>query len=1035
MTRPPSPHHGAAAAATLPLAVAVGSAAILAAGAVAAAGLPVEVPARPDRVRFEDEIMPALAANCTACHNPKIHEGGLALDTLAAVMEGGDSGPAVVPGKPAESVLFLRAAHRQEDFMPPAGNKVGALPLSPAQLGLLERWITEGATGGPPITRRSLEFRPLPAGTGGVVAAAVTRDGRLTAAARGGRVQVFDAATGRGVGSLVDPAIASGGGPTDVAHRDVVTAVEFAPTGDLLATGSFRTIRLWRRHAPQLVAEVSGSAGAVAAAAAPSGGQVALGLPDGRILVCDPRTGQVAHTLAVHASAISGLAFAADGVLISSARDGVVLATRIADGTTVGRLARPGEVRAIATLGSQRLATADADDVIRLWPLPLPPADAAAPPPSRELSGLPQPTAAVAEVPGMAGHLLIGSADGSARLWNADTGSEVRQFPHGSPIVALAVSPDGTRLLTMGSAPGAKLWETATGRLVADAGKDPRIVERARLAEIDVVVARQDLEHARAQVLAAEKAIGAAAEETKRADEKREAARKTLVEKTEAFTKAATGRADADKAAAAAVAAVPAATEAIEAATKAAVAAKAAAEAAAATATAFAKAASGDVAAAEAIKTVQAAAAAATAAHAAAEQAVTQATRHLERAQARVADTAKKAEEAAKPVPAAEEAKTQAETGLATAERGIEFAAQQNRRAEADLPLQKDAAEQAAGRLSACEAAAQQVATELAASEKPLVAAAFTRDATQCLCLASDGRGTFLDAADGQPRRAFDAAAGGSLPTLVAAADDGLFVMARGAAAAAAWSAGDGWVLERTIGDERTPPADDDDPSGPPVDAVLALAFTPDGGLLASGSGRPSRSGEIKLWKTADGTLVRAIVGAHSDTVMALEFSRTGALLASGATDRLAKVHATEDGRHVKTFEGHAGHVLGVAWQTHGRRLATAGADGAIKVWDVPSGEQQRSIAAAKKEVTAIEFLAPGEEVAAATGEPAVRLYHAGSGAVVRQYEAVGDFVQSLAVSPTVVVAGTQDGRLRTWNVASGAVMHTVEPAAATAAK
>ena len=113
----------------------------------AAEGLPVSPPSRADKVRFAGEIQPLLAANCTACHNAKNHEGGLMLDSLKGIVAGGDSGPGVVAGKPAESVLFLRAAHRQDDVMPPADNKVGAKNLSPDQLGLLERWIAEARRG------------------------------------------------------------------------------------------------------------------------------------------------------------------------------------------------------------------------------------------------------------------------------------------------------------------------------------------------------------------------------------------------------------------------------------------------------------------------------------------------------------------------------------------------------------------------------------------------------------------------------------------------------------------------------------------------------------------------------------------------------------------------------------------------------------------------------------------------------------------------------------------------------------------------
>lgn len=1002
--------------------------------AAAAEGLPVMPPTRQDPVRFQDEILPILAANCTACHNPKTHEGGLVLDTLPAILKGGDAGPAAVAGKPAESVLFLRAAHRQDDPMPPADNKVGAKSLSPAQLGLLERWIAEGAQTGPAPTRQPIAFKPLPPGSGAVVATAITRDGRLTAAARGSRVSLFDTLSGRLLGTLLDPTIPSSGGAADVAHRDVVSAVEFAPGGDLVATGSFRTIKLWRRRGMQKIADVPGSAGAVAAVAAAAGTQVAVGLPDGKILICDAATGTVAHTLAAHAAAVSGLAFGGDGVLFSAARDGSVVATRIADGVAVGKLARSGEVRAIAIVDSNRLATAEADNAIRIWTLPLPAPDAAAPTPVKELSGIGQPTAAVCDVPTLAGHLVSGSADGVVRLWNLEAGSVVRQFAHGGAITALAARPDGSRLASAGTVPGVKVWETATGKLVAEPKGDVRIADRQRYAEYDVAVAKQDVDHGKAQFTAAEKAIQAAAEETKKAAEKFEAAKKAQAEKAEALAKATAARTEADTLAAAAAAAMTPAMEAVAAATKAGEAAKAAAEAATATAAAFEKAAAGDPAAAEGLKNVQAAAAAATTAKTAADQAIVQANQQVERAKARMAETAKKAEEAVKPQEAAAEAKKQADMGVGTAERGIEFAKQQTERADADLPVRKQEADKAGERLAALEAAQKQVVADATGAEKPVVAVRFTRDGTRLACLGADGRIVFVDPGDGLPRQCFEAAAGAAPPTFLAVADGDAIVVAGGATQAATWAAADGWTLDRTIGGEQTLPATDDEPAGPPVDAVLALAFSPDGATVASGSGRPSRSGEIKLWKVADGSLVRALATPHSDTVMTLEFSRSGDRLASGATDRLAKVHVVADGRLERTFEGHTGHVLGVAWQAHGRRLATAGADGAIKVWDVLSGEQQRSIAVGRKEVTAIEFLPPGEEFAAASGEPAVRLYNAGNGSSVRQYETAGDFVQSLALAGASLAAGTQDGKLRIWNVASGAVLHTVEPSPAPAA-
>jgi WD40 repeat protein len=160
---------------------------------------------------------------------------------------------------------------------------------------------------------------------------------------------------------------------------------------------------------------------------------------------------------------------------------------------------------------------------------------------------------------------------------------------------------------------------------------------------------------------------------------------------------------------------------------------------------------------------------------------------------------------------------------------------------------------------------------------------------------------------------------------------------------------------------------------------------------------------------------------------MALEFSRRGDLLASGGADRFLKVHAVADGQHVRSYEGHSGHVLGVSWQANGRRLASAGADNAIKLWDVASGEQQRTIAVGKKEVTAVRFVAAGEELVIASGDPVARLYNAANGAVVREFRDPGAFLQAATVVGPFVVAGGQDGKLRIWDLASGNPLHAVD--------
>src|SRR4051812_40590090 len=64
---------------------------------------------------FEKEVRPLLIEKCIRCHGPKKQESGLRLDSRDALMRGGESGPAIVPGQPDKSLL-LKAVRHQGDL-------------------------------------------------------------------------------------------------------------------------------------------------------------------------------------------------------------------------------------------------------------------------------------------------------------------------------------------------------------------------------------------------------------------------------------------------------------------------------------------------------------------------------------------------------------------------------------------------------------------------------------------------------------------------------------------------------------------------------------------------------------------------------------------------------------------------------------------------------------------------------------------------------------------------------------------------------
>jgi hypothetical protein len=87
---------------------------------------------------FETHVRPLLAERCYRCHGAEKSSGNLRLDSLAAVLQGGDSGSAVTPGKPTESLL-LEAVNYESYEMPPDGK------LDDKQIAVLSKWVSLGA--------------------------------------------------------------------------------------------------------------------------------------------------------------------------------------------------------------------------------------------------------------------------------------------------------------------------------------------------------------------------------------------------------------------------------------------------------------------------------------------------------------------------------------------------------------------------------------------------------------------------------------------------------------------------------------------------------------------------------------------------------------------------------------------------------------------------------------------------------------------------------------------------------------------------
>jgi hypothetical protein len=90
---------------------------------------------------YETDIEPLLQAKCLRCHGGKARKAALDLRTHTGILKGGESGPAIVPGKPADSLLFEKV---RDGVMPPNEKN----RLSEAEVATIRRWIEAGAPAG-----------------------------------------------------------------------------------------------------------------------------------------------------------------------------------------------------------------------------------------------------------------------------------------------------------------------------------------------------------------------------------------------------------------------------------------------------------------------------------------------------------------------------------------------------------------------------------------------------------------------------------------------------------------------------------------------------------------------------------------------------------------------------------------------------------------------------------------------------------------------------------------------------------------------
>ena len=418
---------------------------------------------RSDTIEFEPEILPILRRSCLACHSSSDANGSLVLETPATILKGGDSGPAVVAKNGAGSLLLKVAAHQMDPIMPPPDNDVGAKTLTTQELGLLKAWIDQGATGTVQGVISPRNWRPLPRGVNPIYSTAISRDGQFAAAGRANQIFIYHVPTGQLVTKLTDPALveASADPRPGIAHRDLVQSLSFNRAGDMLASGGFRTIKLWRRPRDVRQLELTTPAALTAVTASPDGTLLATASADNVVRLWNRETGAATLTLEGHSAEITALTFVAGGSrLVSASADKTIRFWNLDDGSLTARADTSSEITGLALLaGGTRMATAHADNFARYWDVP-----EGSVRPLAEVTG----NATLVAVSPDRQYFATASGAGLIRVVDVDCGQllDVSWQAHDGAVSAMSFSAEGDRLASAGVDGVVRIWSFDSGKPV-----------------------------------------------------------------------------------------------------------------------------------------------------------------------------------------------------------------------------------------------------------------------------------------------------------------------------------------------------------------------------------------------------------------------------------------------------------------------------------------------------------------------------------------------------------------------------------------
>ncbi len=198
---------------------------------------------------------------------------------------------------------------------------------------------------------------------------------------------------------------------------------------------------------------------------------------------------------------------------------------------------------------------------------------------------------------------------------------------------------------------------------------------------------------------------------------------------------------------------------------------------------------------------------------------------------------------------------------------------------------------------------------------------------------------------------------------------------------------------------------------------IRACSFSPEGKhILTAGSDSTAR-----LWDVESGKEIQRFE-SHSGFIRACAFSPDGNSILTAGDDSTARLWDVESGKEIGRFKGHLDCIRTCAFSPDGKRILTAGSDRTARLWDVESFKEIGRFEGHSCWILTCAFSPDGKHILTAGDDSAARLWESESGKEISRFEGHSGGIQACAFSPDgqrILTAGS-DSTARLWEANSG---------------